>query len=42
MKAVTELDDWFTICQYKREKPKNTKMPILILFYFFRGLTVSM
>ena len=42
MKAVTELDDWFTICQYKREKPKNTKMSILILFYFFRGLTVLM
>lgn len=36
MKAVTELDDWFTICQYKREEPKNTKMSILILFFFQR------
>ena len=35
--AVTKMDDYFTICQYKTEEPKNIGAYIYI-FIFRRGV----
>lgn len=35
MEAVTKIDDCFTVCQYKAEKPKNIEIFMFLEVWLF-------